>query len=276
MRSLLLLFTTFVMLAVCGLELKAQSLPRVGEAIVVSRLRASRAPTVRAGDRTITIVRVDPSRYRFRLFTESHDGSRRPLPRWIGDENLTGGINAGMFLPDGRTVGFSMVDGVVRSNRRPAMFTAVVGLDPVTAASSRLAMGGEGCAVDLDGLRRTHRSVLQVRKLLLSCQGEPLSWPNRRRYSAAAFGIDEHGHAVLVHCRTPYRMDELSEMLHDLDPGLRALAFMEGGPEASLIVRGGSVNVAEVGSYEDGFNENDDNRAFWDLPNIIGFAPRDL
>ncbi|MEM7608737.1 MAG: hypothetical protein AAF411_25570, partial [Myxococcota bacterium] len=54
-------------------------------------------------------------------------------------------------------------------------------------------------------------------------------------------------------------------------------AYSEAGlllAEASLVLQGEGERVTEVGSYEDDFNENDDNRAFWDLPNIIAAAPR--
>jgi hypothetical protein len=63
-------------------------------------------------------------------------------------------------------------------------------------------------------------------------------------------------------------------MMADLDLGIRGLVYMEGGPEASLVVRDPAGSVTEIGSWEDGFNENDDNRALWDIPSVIGFAHR--
>ena len=52
--------------------------------------------------------------------------------------------------------------------------------------------------------------------------------------------------------------------------GLAGALFLEGGPEASLVAR----DLALLGSYETGFVENDDNREFWALPNILGLARR--
>jgi hypothetical protein len=49
---------------------------------------------------------------------------------------------------------------------------------------------------------------------------------------------------------------------------------MEGGPEASLVVNAEGQRVAEIGSYEDGFNENDDNDVFWQVPNVVAFEAR--
>jgi len=239
----------------------------------VERIRLPRPPTVSAGDRILTLVRVDPRRYAFRFLSEGHEGPRRPLTQWVRDFGLTGGINAGMFLPDGRSVGFLMHEGIVRSHRHPSRFEAFLGFGR-PERPEEIAVGGPSCGRGLGWFRERYRSVLQARRLLLSCEGEARPWPNRRRYSVAAFGVDEHGWAVLVHSRTPYRMSVFSEMLASLHLGLRGLAYMEGGPEASLVVETETERVHEVGSWEDGFNRNDDNRAFWDLPNIVGFAPR--
>ncbi|MEM6958448.1 MAG: phosphodiester glycosidase family protein, partial [Myxococcota bacterium] len=86
--------------------------------------------------------------------------------------------------------------------------------------------------------------------------------------------VDSAGRAVFFHSRTPYRMSDVSRMLAEPSLGLRGMIYLEGGPEASLVLQGEGERVTEVGSYEDDFNENDDNRAFWDLPNIIAAAPR--
>ncbi len=243
------------------------------DGLVVQRYRLPRASTTGVGDRIATIVRVDLARYRFRFLSESHEGTRRPLPQWVRDESLAGGINAGMFLPDGRSVGFLMQGGEVRSNRRPGTFDGAIAFDP-RRGGAPLAISGPGCRTNLAGLRASHSSVLMARKLMIDCAGNARPWPNNRRYSAAAFGMDDQGRAVLVHVRTPYRMGNLSRMLAAPELGLRGLVYMEGGPEASLVVRDGSTRVSETGSWEDGFNPNDDNREYWDLPNVIAFERR--
>lgn len=242
------------------------------EPLVVERLRAPRAPEVDVGDRTITLVRIDLTVYRLRFLTESHEGPRRPLPDWVRDFHLAGGINAGMFLPSGRSCGFLMAEGEVRSDRHPAAdrWNALLAFSPIGGAEP-LAIGG-GCGHDLSALRGRYRSVLQSRRLMIDCDGEPTGW-RTNRFSAAAVGRDTDGRAVFVHVRTPYRMQVLSEMLAG-GLGLRGVAYMEGGPEASLVVDEPTARVSEMGSYEDGFNPNDDNHAFWDLPNVVGFERR--
>jgi hypothetical protein len=45
---------------------------------------------------------------------------------------------------------------------------------------------------------------------------------------------------------------------------------LEGGPEASLSVHGGGVDIDMSGSFETGFVEQDSNRVQWRLPVIFG------
>lgn len=242
--------------------------------IVVERVRASRAPEIAIGDRIITIVRVDLRRYAFRFLTEARDGARRPLDRWMHDAGLAGGINAGMFLADGRTCGFMQERGVVLNRRRPRHWQAAIAFDPLARVDPPFAIAGPGCTRDLDAAISSYGSVLQSARLLVDCAGRPQTDWRTRRYSAALLGSDREGRAVMVHVRTPYRMQHLAQMLAAPELGLRGLVYMEGGPEASLMVDAEGQDVTLIGSYEDDFREDDANHQLWDLPNVVGFAPR--
>jgi hypothetical protein len=259
-------------LVICP-AVEAQSKVTAAPGLVIERIEASVAPTAPAGDRLITLVRVDPARFAFRFLNESHDGPRRPLPEWVRDAGLTGGINAGMFLADGRSCGYLELLDEVRSNRSPGSFSGVLGFDPVSKQAP-FAVGGAGCSHDLGWFKRSYRSVLQAYRVMVDSRGRAVEWPHTRRFSTAAIGVDRDGWAVLIHSRTPYRPTVLNRMLAEPSLGLRGVVYMEGGPEASLVVEAGPSPVREMGSWEDGFNANDDNRVFWDLPNVIGFAPR--
>ena len=188
-------------------------------------------------------------------------------------EGLTGGINAGMFLPSGQSCGFLMQKGEVRSGRRPSKFDGAIGFDPLGGLPP-FVVAGRGCSKGFGWVRKNFGSMLQGYKMMVDCQGRAVAWQHTRRFSAAGIGVDRDGWAVLVHCRTPYRPKVLNEMLADPALGIRGLIYVEGGPEASLVVNAGPHSVAEMGSWEDGFYPSDENHDFWDLPNVIGFAPR--
>ena len=47
---------------------------------------------------------------------------------------------------------------------------------------------------------------------------------------------------------------------------------VEGGPEASLSIHAGGIDLDLNGSYETSFNENDGEKKQWPLPNVLGVA----
>jgi hypothetical protein len=243
---------------------------------VIERLRADVDPPVAAGDRIITLVRVDPERYDLRLLTALADGGARPLDRWVADFDLTGAINASMFLEDRRSTGLMIRPGHVNNDVDNQLFGGFLCFTPAPGRRGLLPVSGIGrdCpGFDLRAARASYGTVVQNYRIL-GCGGEPLAWQDPKAYSVAAIGTDRRGWVALLHSRTPYRMTELAQMVARAGLGLASLMFVEGGPEASLLVEAGGHRVAEVGSYETGFHEADDNRAFWTIPNVIGFAPR--
>jgi hypothetical protein len=244
-----------------------------GEALVIERVQLPRAPTAPAGDRTLTIVRVDLRRYRIAVLSSVRDGEPRTLERWVTEEHLTGGVNAGMFLPNRRPVATLIDRGEVLSDRNPARFDAIVGWDP-RGRGAPITVGGRGCRAQRRGILARYASAVQGFRMMIDCEGRAMDWPTRRRYSAAAFGADDRGRAVFLHTRTPYPMAVLNEMIAGMSLGIRGLVYMEGGPEASLVVRDEQRSLTEIGSWEDGFNENDDNHRLWEIPSVIGFRPR--
>ena len=277
MRHLVLLSSFLVVLAIDLTTLRAQEVR--GPGVVVERIEASERQPLPHGDGMLTLVRVDMRRYRLRFLTEERHGNRRTAPQWAQDHDLAGVTNAGMFLPSGRSVGHMVQDGDVVSARTVSRYRGLLGFEPRRGVQApRLAVGGgprgrASCADTLDEFEGRYRNVLQAYSLL-DCQGRSVGWPNRMRYSVAGMGVDAQGRAVFFHSRTPFEMRAVSRMLSDDALGLRGMIYLEGGPEASLYVDAEGERVEEIGSYEDGFNPNDNNRVFWDLPNVIAFQAR--
>jgi hypothetical protein len=242
--------------------------------ITIERVRASIAPSGGARRHPLTIVRFDLSLYRPRLFTARASGGPRTLDRWVREEGLVAGINAAMYEPDGRATGFMIHEDVEESPLDDLRFGGFFSFDrhaSVTPTPPVLEMFGRDCpGFDLAAIRARYGTVISNYRLL-DCDGHAIAWVDPDRYSAAALGMDREGRLVLVHSRTPYRMRELAEMLADSALGLRQMVFVEGGPEATLIVEAGSLHVREVGLRRDlppGL-EGDDS-TLWSLPNIVG------
>lgn len=273
-----------LLLSGAGLLMLALALPLEGAGaqqdagVVVQRIEASARRPLPYGDGIITLVRVDMRRYRLRFLTEARHGPRRTAEEWMRDEGLQGVTNAGMFLPNGRSVGHMIQDGEVASRRVVSRYRGLLGFAPRSEGSPFMSIGGGprgrgGCPHTIASFAGDYANVLQAYPLL-DCRGRAVSWRNNMRYSAAGLGVDSAGRAVFMHTRTPYRMEVLSRMLSAPELGLRGMIYLEGGPEATLLVRAEGESVRAVGSYEDGFNENDDNQGMWDLPNVIAFQRR--
>jgi hypothetical protein len=243
---------------------------RLGEGLSHERQPLG-ADAATSGDPCFDIVRADPARFRLRLLTKAQDGLSAPAPQWRERFKLAVVTNAGMFHSEGAPVGLLVEDGTALSkdNKRYGGYLA---FDPVSPDDAPALIAGRGCpGFDLAALRTRYRSILQSNRLL-GCTGDALTWMDAKQYSAAAVGIDRKGHYVFIHARAGVRMSELARALSGLD--LASAMFLEGGPEASLVVRGDRGELARVGSYETGFIENDENQSFWWLPNVLALEAR--
>ncbi len=217
----------------------------------------------------LDLVRVDLRHHRLRVVTSSRDGEARPATRWIEDLRLVAAVNAGMFHEGGTSVGM-LVDGEhenqARDNRKLGGYLAFGPRDP---AAAPVVVTGKACpGFDLAALRAAYRSVTQSYRLL-GCDGEALAWADPKHYSAAAVGVDRDGKLVLVHVRAPFLMREVSVALARPALRLAGALFVEGGPEATVVVDGADGELMLVGSYETGFVEDDDNVQPWTLPNLV-------
>jgi hypothetical protein len=217
------------------------------------------------------VVRADPAKLQLRVLTALRDGSSHTAPAWREVFHLTAVINEGMFHADGSPVGLVVENGIAvgADNKK---FGGVLAFDPRAAGDPPMVITGRDCAgFDLAALRAKYRSLVEDPRLL-GCSGEPVAWADSKHYSAAAIALDRAGRIVLVHARAAATMSELSRALAMLD--LQGALFLEGGPEASLVVKAERGELSLVGSYETGFVENDGNLAFWWLPSVLALQPR--
>jgi len=237
----------------------------------IERVVAPFPAPVPIGDGRVTVVRIDPRVYPLRLLTAATHGGVRTAPAWAQVFGLRGVANAGMFLEGGRSVGLMVSPAGTNQGRVNARYGAFLAFDPAAATDAPVAMFGRGCpGFDLARIRARYRTVIQS-IALLDCRGRPIPSSGRRAYSASAIGLDRRGRVAFVHVRTPYTMGAFRRILASPAVGLVSAMYLEGGPEASLWVRGEHETVEEMGSYETGFFESDENRRFWEIPNVIGF-----
>ena len=233
----------------------------LGPGLTVERWHVATATPI-AGEPCIDVVRADPAKFTLRALS----AERQSAIEWQANTSAIAITNAGMFHDTGEPVGLVVSDAKSRGIDNEK-FGGYFVWDAITAKVPPVATLGRPCPNA--ALRDNYNSLVQSYRLL-DCDGGAIKWADPKHYSAVAIGTDRAGNIVLIHARGAFTMHELSTALaaHDLAGAI----FLEGGPEASLVVRGPDGSLDLVGSYETGFVENDDNRAFWDLPNVIALV----
>jgi Phosphodiester glycosidase len=218
------------------------------------------ASSAELGDGKLNALRIDPTRFAFTLLTEQVQGHRRTAREWARAYNLVATTNAAMFAPDGRPVSYCKADNRVVTERVTNDNSVFVFSD----ASARL-LDRSLEAFDPS----QHGNALQGIRMI-AADGRNVWSQQERQWSIACLAQDGRGRILFLQKRTPMSVHDFVNYVQGLPLGLARCMYLEGGPEATLYVNAGGIELERFGSYESGFNENDDNDRAWQLPNVIG------
>jgi hypothetical protein len=219
------------------------------------------------------VVRVDATRARLRAVTASSlDKRPRTAAAWCDEQHLVAAINLGMYLDDHLSnVGYARVGAHLNQKRWNDKYLSVLvfgpkkpGLPPAAIVD----MDEPGARARLDDYDNAVQNLRLVR-----APGRGVWGPQLRRWSESAVAIDRAGRVLFVFSRTAYTMLDFNNLLLKLPLDVVAAMHVEGGPEASLSVRG-PHKLDLNGSYETGFLENDAEGAQWAIPNVLGVTTR--
>lgn len=217
------------------------------------------------GDRQLHALRIDPARFAFRLLTGAVTSEQPKTARqWARDHGLVAATNAGMFHLGGLPVGFAKADGRIVQPR-------------VTADRSVFVFGENGAHL-LDRACETfeaaeHANALQGIRMV-SCERRNVWSQQPRIWSTACLAQDSAGNILFLHLRSPLSVHDFIAMVLRQPLDIARAMYLEGGPEATLYANAGNAEVERFGSYETGFNENDDVDRAWPLPNVLGVVAR--
>lgn len=219
----------------------------------------------------VHVVRVDPARAKLRaVMASAGDGKPRTAGAWCEREHLIAAINLGMYQTDHRSnVGYARAGAHLNQPRWNPKYESALAFGPRKPGLPAALL------VDLDtpGARERlgdYETVVQNLRLIRA-PGKSVWGAQPRRWSEAAVAIDGAGRVLFVFCRAPRAMADFNRMLLALPLGVVAAMHVEGGPEASLSLRG-AMKIDLNGSYESGFVENDGEAAQWEIPNVLGVA----
>ena len=208
---------------------------------------------------TLHVVRIDPARAKVRAAMSSQENiPPQTTAAWCRRKNLAVAINLGMFQTDGRSnVGY-LRQGKHVNNPRWNGYQSILAIGPGARWFEQKPPDEAKYDLVVQNLR------------LIAPPGKNVWSPTPRRWSEAAIAMDSHGRLLFLFSRVPYAMPDFNRLILGLPLDITRAMHVEGGPEASLSIHAGNVNVDLAGSFETGFLEDDSNTRQWAIPNVLG------
>jgi uncharacterized protein YigE (DUF2233 family) len=219
------------------------------------------------------ILRINPELFDFTLHSIRWEGGPpRTAATWARSEGLVAVINAGMYLPDGKTATGYMRRGDDHNNRLlTRQYGAFFVAGPRQAGLPRAAVL-DRAADDWEKLLPDYEIVVQ--NLRLMGRGGVQIWPERASaHAVAAVGQDRSGRILFIHCRTPVTVHNLVKaLLAQADLELATAMYAEGGSEAAM-----AVNLPFFRRVWTGHSRVLPALAMLEapLPNVLGVRPKE-
>lgn len=225
-------------------------------------------------DQRLHVVRIDPNRAPLvAVMAKAGDKQPRTAGRWCRERGLVVAINLGMYQLDHLTnVGHAHVPGHVNNSRWSSKYQSALVFAPSKKDLPAAALLDLDVAGNKERIADYGAAVQNLR--LIRGPGQNAWTRQERQWSEAAVAMDKQGRILFVFSRTPYCMHDFNAKLLGLPLGIATAMHVEGGPEASLSIHGGGIDLDLNGSYETSFNENDDERKQWPIPNVLGVVRR--
>lgn len=227
--------------------------------------------TAMCGDNMITVLKVDPDYFSFRLRSANETGKLpKTAPKWAEEYHALVVVNAGMFRTTGLNCGYMFIDGTLNGQLNKDNAFLVMG--PYGDDIPAIQIIDRVCD-DWEPLIKKYRYCTQSIRMV-DCHRNNVWTQQDKKWSMVIAGIDQDGNALFAFTRSPYSVHDFIEMLLQAPVGLQQAIYLEGGPEASLYINHNGFLLEKFGSYETGFTEHDENESFWSMPNIIAIEKK--
>lgn len=226
----------------------------------------------KVGDSRITIVKIDPNKVDFELFSAtSMDRKPRTALQWSDSFDLQVVFNAGMYdLAKPLTSrGFLKARAHINQPVLHPSFNAMLAFHPTKQTIDPLTIFDLTC-FPYSSFKDDYDSFIQGLRMI-DCKGQPVFWKKKvQSCSMLVAAQDNNGSLYLIFSRSPYTHNEFIRMMLKLPFPIYNAIYLEGGPETSLFVNLHHLQLHNVGSFVSSTYETDSNCTFWPLPNVVG------
>ena len=232
------------------------------------------------GDSRIHLIRIDPSKFRFKLLCATENGfQKKKIRDWCEPENMLAGVNAGMFhgyndiesyqglTNTGYTRNYEHVNNPTLNSDKACIF-----FNPKDSSLPAFQIADRTCQ-NIQELIKSYNTVIQGIRLF-DCNQKVIWQKDQKKWSMCVMLTDKQGFVYFVHCRSPYTVHSFCQQLKTLIPEINRGIYLEGGPESSLYLNTTAQKWALMGSYETNFWENDSNQELWPLANVVGIVKK--
>jgi len=227
-----------------------------------------------AQDSKITIIRIDPKLYSFKLLCASEHGTMKMTARkWCEKFSLIAAVNAGMYQKDGFTnVGLMKNFSHMNNPKLNNIYKAVLAFNPAESKIPEIQIIDLKCQ-DFEKIGPKYQTLIQNIRMI-SCRQENVWAKTNQFWGMAVFGIDKSGNALFIFTEVPYSGHDFSNALLSLPLSISNALYLEGGFEANLFFSWNGVGLERVGIRETGLQEDSPRAVPRPIPNVIGITKK--
>jgi uncharacterized protein YigE (DUF2233 family) len=224
-------------------------------------------------DSKITIVKIDPKFYSFKLLCASEHGKvKMSVKKWCQKYNLLSAINAGMYQEDGiRNVGYMKNFSHINNPRLNYVYKAVLAFNPIEFGLPEIQIIDLQCQ-DFGRLRDKYQTLVQSIRMI-SCQQVNVWSKQDKAWSMAVFGMDKKGNALFIFTEAHYSGHDFANLLLSLPISIHNAMYLEGGEEASLYFSANDIEFERMG-HPASLNESESIPVARSIPNVIGIVKK--
>lgn len=222
------------------------------------------------GNGMLSILKLNPKHFDFRLICKSQTNVLKNATQWI--DSLNGNIifNAGMYnLQDEISHQFFMKNFEHINN--PILSSNVNGIiafNPSKDSIPKLQLFD----LTIDNwydIKKSYQSLVQGYRMI-DYNGEPVFWNNHVQFcSMLVLAQDMENNIYIIFSRSPFTQNQMIENLLNLPFKLLNAIYLEGGSRANFILSYEQYDIRKVGSYLSNYNPNDNNQTYYPFPNFI-------
>jgi len=242
---------------------------KVAEGLLLGEFAPSRKSSI--SDDPVTVLRIDPAKYSFRLLTAAETGDKaRTAREWCREFGLDAAINASMYRVDLRSTGYMRNYRHLNNPRFNAAFGSFMVFNPKDPSLPAVRMVDSRREKQWRGILDQYESVIQNYRMI--SRGRKVNWPQEDQpHSTAAIAMDDSGHVLFILSRAPYTPHDFIDILLSFSLRIRDAMYLEGGDDASLCLRREGKWIEWMGVDRLGIFTT---QASPKIPNVIGIVKR--